>query len=138
MSRDYESNICPDFDKQYELEKAFNILEEHGIFARHNWYCCMGCGCAALPENTDGYVFYHEQDVEHCAYDGELHLRYGWANGSDELAKITADAIIETLNECGIKTTWNGSVGRTIVAHVGKCSIPEDETEYDGDDDEDW
>src|SRR6185436_3806286 len=78
------------------LDAAFAELETSGIVARQNFWCCGGCGLAAIDEEMEqarttglevrGYTFYHQQDTE-AAVDGRgIYLYYGSVDNSEALA----------------------------------------------------
>jgi len=51
------------------IDKAFEFLEQSGIFAAQDYWCCSSCGHSAAAEamteqKTRGYVFYHQQDTD--------------------------------------------------------------------------
>jgi len=107
-------------DGRGKLTKAFRELRKLGFFARQNFWCCQGCGCEAVPEEAEKYVFYHKQDTEDLRESGSVYLTWGGGNKvrtDREYTKI-GNQIIRTLNECGIPTIWDGSQNTRIMAVI--------------------
>ena len=82
-----------------KITAAFRALRKAGYVAKQNWQCCQSCGCAALPDGAEKYVFYHAQDNERLKNTGACHL--AWNGDGTEIATILQDA--------GLKVNWNGS-----------------------------
>jgi hypothetical protein len=101
-----------------KLDLAFADLEEQGIIARQDYWCCSRCAhYAAGFEIFDnergedfwkGYVFFHEQDTD-GAPGGSLLLGFGAFKEDDKAAKEVARTVIETLGRYKLKTRWNGN-----------------------------
>ena len=138
------------------LKAAFKQLRSTpSVFARMNFMCCTGCGCAAIPEDKALYVFYHAQDNEH-AWDGDnfrrlssheqkrtnevhdgLHLTFGIASAhpfrNDEAHQEQyiinwGRTIVAAIREAGLKAEWDGDTGKKI--WVTSTSVPEPEIDY--------
>jgi hypothetical protein len=100
-----------------KLDLAFADLEEQGIIARQDYWCCARCAHSAAgyeifgnERGTDfwkGYVFYHEQDTD-GAPGGSLLLGFGAYEDGDEAMKEVARTVIETLGRYKLKAEWNG------------------------------
>lgn len=87
-----------EFDKLISI--AFQRLEQAGYFARQNFWCCVTCGWANVPEShADKAVFYHEQNDEQLVETGEAYLC--WSGD--------ARFICETLEAVGIATEGDGN-----------------------------
>ena len=100
-----------------KLDLAFADLEEHGIIARQDFWCCARCAHYAAAFETSrnerdegfwkGYVFYHEQDTD-GAPGGSLLLGYGAREDGDDAMKAVARTVVETLRRYKLKAEWNG------------------------------
>jgi hypothetical protein len=108
------------------LDRAFDCLEESGILARQNYWCCQTCGSAAIHDELDkagetarGYVYYHEQDTEGAAEGGSLYLAYGAAGQAtqEEMVAI-ADEIAASIREVGLGVAWNRDVNRRMLVEL--------------------
>lgn len=87
------------FLSRSKLHHAFIELEGKGYIApRKAWWCCGGCGCAALPEGTEKYVFYHEQDLDNWKEMGRMYLAWG-----GDVAEI-----VEVLKRHGLAVSHKG------------------------------
>lgn len=128
-----------------KLQKAFALLRERGYAAypdpkatdpearriKKGFWCCQSCGCAALPEGTTNYVFYHQQDAEglkealdllernryssRYGYDKDkAHERVGlhlaWGGDGNEIRRC--------LMEAGLAVTWDGKEETRIWASL--------------------
>lgn len=82
-----------------KIAAAFKSLEKRGYFARAAWQCCQSCGCAALPEGTENYVFYHRQDVDCLRETGGCYLAWGG----------DGQAIADAMRAEGLVVEWDGS-----------------------------
>jgi hypothetical protein len=108
-----------------KLDLAFADLEEQGIIARQDYWCCARCahsaaGCAMFDNERGkdfwtGYVFYHEQDTD-GAPGGSLLLGYGAREDGDDAMKTVARTVIETLGRYKLKAEWNGKPDTRIEA----------------------
>jgi hypothetical protein len=87
------------------LHKAFKILEQNGYIApRKAYWCCSSCGLADLPEGTEKYVFYHEQDFDRWKENGRMML--AWGGNGNEIKTI--------LEQSGLNVNWDGTDQRRI------------------------
>lgn len=93
------------------LSEAFRVLRAKGYFAKKNWKCCQSCGCAAMPQGTEKYVFYHAQDRQNLM-DGEK-FYLAWGGDSRE--------IVAALREAGLLVEHDGS-NSTRIAVLGADS----------------
>jgi|SRR6185369_16483288 len=87
-----------------QIGVAFRALRASGYFARQNWKCCQSCGCAALPEGTKNYAFYHAQDAERLNKTGEVYLAWS-GDGS---------TIVKALRDAGLRVDHDGDESRRI------------------------
>jgi hypothetical protein len=60
--------------------------------------------CAAIPDEFEDYVFYHEQDAESVREENAVYLT--WSGDGYEIAKAFRDV--------GLAVEWNGSKQRRI------------------------
>ena len=88
------------------IEVLENLKEEKGYEFETNFWCCSSCASAAMAdkygEDTEKYVFWHEQDDE--AFSGNLLKRkmyISWGGNGEE--------IVEAFKDAGIKTEWEGT-----------------------------
>ena len=106
-----------------KLDLAFADLEEQGIIARQDYWCCARCAHSAAgyeifgnergEDFWKGYVFYHEQDTDD-APSGSLMLGFGAYEEGDEAMKEVARTVIETLGRYKLKAEWNGKANTRI------------------------
>jgi len=87
------------------LTKAFKSLRKAGYFARQNFMCCQSCAGAAIPDGTEKYVFYHNQDNDNLKGGQDFCL--AWGGDGHEIVKI--------LNENGLETFWEGNKNKRIM-----------------------
>ena len=97
-----------------DLRKAFVQLRRNGFFARMNFWCCMSCACAAIPDEATKYVYFHNQNNERLVSSGECYLGWGADSSDADFDRIGLE-IIETLNAHGIDCMWTGNSGRKIM-----------------------
>jgi hypothetical protein len=111
------------------LERAFGVLELHGVVARQNWTCCQNCGHAEMGDElararatgipVNGYTFFHQQDTESAATGGGLMLAYGLGRkGTESDVVQLAWTIVGALEVEGLKVSWDGSVKKRILVHL--------------------
>lgn len=106
------------------LDGAFEHLQERGIIARQNYWCCQTCGTSAIHGEMDaaardgapvrGYVYYHEQDTERAAEGGGLMLAFGSVQDSDAARIAIAHEIVQALRSAGLEPEWDGDIARRI------------------------
>lgn len=106
------------------LDHAFSELNGNGILARHDATCCDSCAgaevCKEMSNLIDagkkirGYTFYHQQDTDQVAEDGQLFLSYGTASADDESPLVIAKEVCAVLRKYGLNTEWNGSISSRI------------------------
>jgi hypothetical protein len=93
-----------------KLTAAFRNLRRDGYFARKNWMCCQTCGCAALPEDCENYVFYHAQDADFLVEKNQTYLAW---SGDGEQIKLRCE-------EAGLNVVWDGKDdSRLLVSEKG-------------------
>ena len=129
-------NTSPDpqtFKKnKARLNAAFRDLRKQGFLAKQDFACCQSCGVADLMDEAEflaqrgravkGGVFYHMQDTDNLREDGRCHLAYLSLDVSgdtsdaalEEAAVVVGQRAVETLHRHGVKTEWDGTVGRRI------------------------
>jgi len=106
------------------LDQAFADLDRSGIVARQNFTCCQNCGHAEIGEEIDtaeqagtdviGYAFFHLQNTGAAVETGNLYLYYGaMADGEDAAVRI-GRAIVEALEQRGLRVDWNGERSTAI------------------------
>ncbi|KAL3448038.1 hypothetical protein BJX65DRAFT_307323 [Aspergillus insuetus] len=118
-----------------KITKAFSSLERnHGILARMNFTCCATCGIEEISEDRDedtrGYVFFHEQDMEGVVVGGgELSLVFGSFTRSDKKNRAVGEVIVRSLRRAGAKVEWEGEAGKRIRVLCGEWRrrLPEEE-----------
>ena len=97
-----------------KLNALFAMLRKDKVFARQSWKCCSSCGCAALPDNTTRYAFYHKQDADNMQRTGATYITFGISAGEDadivELGE-TIKAFAESVN---LDVEWNGTANQRI------------------------
>jgi hypothetical protein len=125
-----------------KIAKAFSSLERnHGVLARMNFTCCATCGIEEISEDRDedtrGYVFFHEQDMEAVAMDGgELSLVFGSFSKSDKKNCAVGEVIARSLRRAGLKVEWEREAGKRIRVVCGewkKRASEDEEVEDVGD-----
>lgn len=109
------------------LAKGFKNLRKQGYVGRQSWQCCMTCGCAALPEGTTKYAFYHRQNTSDLkwAIGGYFHrsstlktvkredvgVYLSWGGDGAVISKAFADA--------GLVVDWDGSESTKVWVGLG-------------------
>lgn len=101
------------------IDKAFEFLEQSGIFTAQDYWCCSSCGHSAAAEamteqKTRGYIFYHQQDTERGIEGEGLMLAYGSYEGEDPKTEAIGREICSALDRFGIPHEWNGSASSRI------------------------
>jgi hypothetical protein len=102
-----------------KIERAFEDLRGRGVMAEDNYTCCQTCGHHELSEQSDNYVFWHEQDDAAFSGDdlaGTLNIRF--SDGMTALATTTL------LIKHGLSATWSGDMGKTIQVRGGEAHGP--------------
>jgi hypothetical protein len=104
----------PDTQFRALLTKGFGIIRARGYEAHEKFWCCQSCGCAALPEGTKNYVFYHEQDEERIREAEKRGLRpdthLAWGGDGEEIRKAFLEA--------GLAVTWGGDENTRILVSL--------------------
>lgn len=106
------------------LDSAFAELDENGIIARQNYWCCQTCGNDAIGTEIDelsemgrkvrGFAYYHTQDTESAVEGYGVCLCYGSVEESEEERIALANEIVSTIEKHGLKPKWNGDLKRRI------------------------
>lgn len=101
------------------IDKAFEFLDQAGIFSAQDYWCCSSCGHSAAADTmterkTRGYVFYHEQDTERAVDGGGLMLAYGSYEGEEPNTEAIGREICTALDRFGIPHEWDGSSSSRI------------------------
>jgi len=90
------------------VRKTFKDLESKGWYtgtpSKEGIWCCGSCSWGNIPEDKDNAVFYHEQGEDTYKIWGMVHL-YHKGNTSE---------LVETLNDNGVITQWNGKSDRAV------------------------
>jgi hypothetical protein len=113
-------------DFRTQLTAGFKAVRAAGYFGRQSWKCCQSCGCAAMPEGTERYAFYHAQDrkqlveAEEVKYRGnkprftppnEIGVYLSWGGDGNVIAKAFRDA--------GCTVEWDGKNSTRIWVCAG-------------------
>ncbi len=112
----------------YRLADAFEELRSLGIIALHNAGYTISDGESdvieiehSLREDgivSEGYCFYHEQDLERAIDPDEpmLHLAFQKIDNSDpEVTAKVGKIIVEVLQKHHFNVDWNGDVNKRII-----------------------
>lgn len=109
------------------LASAFAALDAAGIVALHCAGNTRSDGISDAAEvyharrdeggDARGFVFYHGQDVEAVLADHGLYLAFGSFDDRDETAAGIAAEIVAAVEAQGLRTRWDGDVGRRILVH---------------------
>jgi len=90
------------------VRTAFKDLESKGWYtgtpSKKGVWCCQSCSWGNVPKDKDNAVFYHEQGEERYKIWGVINL-YHQGNASE---------LVETLNDKGLITSWNGLESRSV------------------------
>jgi hypothetical protein len=112
-----EQESWPAVTDNDRLDLAFDTLNNNGVFAAQDYWCCSTCGHSAAYDELvqskgkyNGYVFFHQQDTESGVRGAGVYLGFGHkeADGDAKDAAIAQQAIDE-LTRRGLRVTWNGS-----------------------------
>lgn len=104
------------------LDSALDQLEESGILARENFWCCQTCAYTAMHEevlesidageDVRGFVLFHSQDTERVVETGRLLLRYGGLGENlridQSVSKVVGDEIVAVLRAADFEPEWSG------------------------------
>ena len=100
-----------------KLLAAFSDLRRQGIIARADYMCCGSCATYNLLLEAErrsdkgkvvkGIAYWHKQDEESFRKSGMLFI--GYSGVKKFRCKLIAEMIVETLNEYGLVTEWDGS-----------------------------
>jgi hypothetical protein len=97
---------------------AFGVLAEQGILAEPHFACCRSCGLSEIgadaTEETQGFVFFHQQDTASAVNGAGLMLAYGGFHGSEEETTEVGHRVADALTAVGLPYEWNGSPARRI------------------------
>ncbi|MBS2013669.1 MAG: hypothetical protein JST00_12315 [Deltaproteobacteria bacterium] len=115
------------------LRRAFDLLEERGVLARENYWCCQTCAYSAIDQEIDdgleagaqirGYVLFHSQDTDRAVESGHLLLRYGGVTadpereGADASKKI-GEEVVALLRSSDFEPLWSGSPDDVITLPI--------------------
>ena len=110
------------------LDQAFETLNFGGIIAAHDFTCCQNCGLAeigapiqeAIDEGVDvsGFAFYHAQDTDNAVEGRGLYLTYGHVDGGETENVAIGRIVADTINDAGLETEWDGTMGTRIFVHL--------------------
>lgn len=104
-----------------KLTAAFGKLNEAGIYAVEH-FGAMASDAGELygqirgDGRWRGYCFYHSQDLVRAVTGGTLMLRYSAAadQPTDDQNRAIGQAVMEALQQLGLKPKWNGDPNTTI------------------------
>ena len=124
----FDSRTWPQVTDCDRLDAAFKALRKKGIVARQNFSRCQTCGHSEIEDEikdeekkggpVSGYVFFHMQDTDSAVEGHGLHLAYGAVTGEEADTIETAKTVVETLQEAGLETEWEGTTSRRIAVKV--------------------
>ncbi len=117
------------FKKPSDTEKliqAFDELCKNNIIALHNAgytssegdYEVVEVETELRKENivSDGYCFYHQQDLERVLEINELYIRFNKVdNNDDEVAVNVGKKVVEVLKQFNFNVEWNETVNKRIL-----------------------
>lgn len=106
------------------LDRAFEVLNDGGIVAEHDFACCQNCGLAEIGEpiqeaadagvDVSGFAFYHAQDTDRAVQGGGLYLTFGHVDGGEVSGVAIGRIVADALNDAGLETDWDGTFGKRI------------------------
>src|SRR5262249_24034466 len=109
------------------LDEASAAMESRGVVARQNFSCCSNCGHgemwnvmqeAAQAGDPNcrvlGYPFYHMPDTDRAVEGGDIYIKYGAIEGSDQAAEAIGRIIADEVREAGLAVQWNGSANDAV------------------------
>jgi hypothetical protein len=109
------------------LDEAFAAMESRGVVARQNFSCCSNCGHGEMwdvmqeaAQQGDpnrrvlGYAFYHMQDTDRAVEGGDVYIKYGAIEGSEQAAVAVGRIIADEVREAGLAVQWNGSAAAAV------------------------
>ncbi|UUV22695.1 DUF6891 domain-containing protein [Paenimyroides aestuarii] len=83
-------------------------------------------------EKSEGYCFYHGQDLERAVRGEGLYISFQKVNNeSDAVSKEVAKKIVEVLEKHGLKVDWNGKAATRILLPDFKWEKVYDEDDRD-------
>lgn len=121
-----ESKDWPQPTATQRLISAFDELaEKHKIIALHFAGYTISEGEYEVTEiertliendeKSEGYCFYHGQDLERAVHQSGLHIAFQKIdNQNDSVAKDIAKKIVDTLEKHGLTTEWDKKVTSRI------------------------
>jgi len=122
------------------LDAAFVELRASGVIALHDAGMTQSDGFAELAEEfqmrrevnvvSSGFVFYGGEDVQAALVDEELYLTFGAFEKRNENTPIVAQQIIAALTKKGLRSSWNGDIGKRMLLSPfeWRKRSPDDET----------
>jgi Domain of unknown function (DUF6891) len=124
------------------LQRAFEQLEQGGVLARENYWCCQTCAYSAIDqeiaeasergEEPRGYVLFHNQDTDRAVETGSLMLRYGGVTEDPKSQGVAAtkkigDEIVALLRSLDFQPEWSGSPDDVITLPIEWDKRPPEE-----------
>lgn len=106
-----------EIDARGAIRTAFTKLRAKGWTARMNFWCCQGCGWAALGDKCteqSNVVFFHQQDNEDLVKKNACYLAW---QGDGE-------ALVAALRETGLSVTWDRTTNTRIFVS-GEVETPD-------------
>ncbi|WCM40951.1 hypothetical protein MG290_08240 [Flavobacterium sp. CBA20B-1] len=124
------------------LIAAFDELAENKIIALHYAGFTIDDGEYEVvevertlidnDEKSEGYCFYHGQDLERAVRGEGLYISFQKVNNeSDAVSKEVAKKIVEVLEKHGLKVDWNGKAATRILLPDFKWEKVYDEDDRD-------
>lgn len=115
-----EQKSWPAITDNTRLDRAFADLEQHGILARQNFWCCGTCGGEAIVDEVarankrghkfDGYTYFHEQDTNIAVFGHGLSLGYGTPDFEPRESVAIGHLVVKALRQQGLKPEWSGEI----------------------------
>lgn len=133
-----------------QINKLFSVLRQKKLMAKQDLACCQTCALFEIEQeynaakenhtkaaNKIGYVFYHRQDAEFAfgepvktaggskmptTLKNDLYLSFGGFGSGFNFTEDqnVAKIICETIKECGLVYSWNGSSNKRIIVRNRK------------------
>lgn len=118
-----EQNHWPADTDADKLERAFQALRRSKLFASMDYTCCSTCGHSEMlaewqdDDNEEGYVFFHEQNMDSMIATGRLYLHFGSFSRSPQKKKSIGKKIVRALKRQGLTVKWSQHPNESIEVH---------------------
>lgn len=103
------------------LAVAFRDLRRHNLFAKRNFWCCLGCATNACrneieenPGKYKGVVYYHKQDSEQLRDHGYCYVAFCASNNKDKDTVKLGRLVVDTFEKRGLVVDWPGTADERI------------------------